>query len=46
MSSRLFVFILPFVVIAIFWAMSKYESIEETISPRALETIGDWILKH
>ncbi len=27
-------------------AMSKYESIEETISPRALETIGDWVLKH
>ncbi|WP_373504014.1 ABC transporter permease [Aestuariivirga sp.] len=26
MSSRLFVFILPFVVIAIFWAMSRYES--------------------
>lgn len=27
-------------------AISQYESIEETISPRALETIGDWILKH
>lgn len=27
-------------------ALSEYASIQETINPRALETIGDWIIEH